>query len=505
MLVVKNAASNLVRGGASAAVALLLPPFLTRSMSAEAFGAWSLVLQLSAYVSYLDFGIQTAIARFVAHCTERRDAEHRDRIVSTALLCLTGSACLAFSGLLLLALFLPRIFHHLDSSMVFDVRVALLLVGGSLSVGLPASVFTGVFVGLQRNEVPAAVIGGSRLVSAVLLVLVVYRGGGIATMAVVLCLANLGSYTIQYLIYRRVGAALDPSMKLSPRRASKAAARELFDYCLSLTIWGFSLLLVTGLDLTLVGIYRFDQVAYYAVAATAVTFLAGVFGAIFGAMGSTAAVVHARGDHAELGRLVVVTTRIGMVLLLGTGLPLIFFGGSVLRIWVGPAYADRATLLLQILVVANIVRICVTPYVLALIGSGEQRRVILVPLLEGITNLVCSAILGYFLGALRIAVGTLIGSVVGLAGNLFYNMPRTHDIQFSIREYLRDSLFRPILCFAPFTFTAVFWHTITSAPLRNASVAAGCLLSIVLFWQLALMPAERKRIGSMAKARFNWT
>ena len=500
-LVLKIAASNLIRGGASAAVALLLPPFLTRSMSPEAFGAWSLVLQLSAYVSYLDFGIQTAIARFVAHCTERRDAEHRDRIVSTALAGLTGSGCIAFSGLFLLAFFLPRIFHHLQSSMVFDVRVALLLVGGSLSIGLPASVFTGIFVGLQRNELPAAVIGGSRLVSAVLLVLVVRNGGGIAIMAVVLSLANLSSYAIQYLIYRRVIASLVPTMHISIRYVSMRSARELFDYCLSLTIWGFGLLLVTGLDLTLVGIYRFSQVAYYAVAATAVTFLAGLFGAIFGAMGSTAAVVHARGDRAELGRLVVVTTRIGMILLLGTGLPLILFAHWVLRLWVGSEYATHASLLLQVLVAANVIRICVTPYVLAMIGSGEQRRVILIPLLEGVTNLVCSVILGYYLGAIGIALGTLIGAIVSLAGNLFYNMPRTGEIQFSVGEYVKDSLLRPMLCFIPFALSVSLWGSFSSTPLRSACAAVTCIVSVVLFWQIALMPEERKRISALARAR----
>ena len=79
----KNAVVNVVRGGAAAIVAIVLPPFLTRLMSPDSFGVWSLVLQLSAYIGYLDFGIQTAVGRFVAHANEKGDAGHRDRIVST--------------------------------------------------------------------------------------------------------------------------------------------------------------------------------------------------------------------------------------------------------------------------------------------------------------------------------------------------------------------------------------------------------------------------------------
>ena len=93
-ILVKNAAANLIRGGAAALIAILLPPFLTRLMSSEAFGAWSLVLQLGAYVGYLDFGIQTAVGRFVAFTSEKEDLEHRNSVVSTA------AAALSAAGLI---------------------------------------------------------------------------------------------------------------------------------------------------------------------------------------------------------------------------------------------------------------------------------------------------------------------------------------------------------------------------------------------------------------------
>jgi O-antigen/teichoic acid export membrane protein len=88
---VKNAFANLCRGGAAALVALLLPPFLTRILSKDAYGTWLLILQLSTYVSLLDFGIQTAVGRFVAHHNELGEFQERDGIVSTALAILIGS------------------------------------------------------------------------------------------------------------------------------------------------------------------------------------------------------------------------------------------------------------------------------------------------------------------------------------------------------------------------------------------------------------------------------
>src|SRR5438552_510893 len=93
-IVIKNASANLLRLVGAGIVALLLPPFLVRMLPKDVYGAWALLLQLTLYVGYLDFGIQTAVARFVAHTTELGDFEQRDGIVSTALIMLSGAAIL---------------------------------------------------------------------------------------------------------------------------------------------------------------------------------------------------------------------------------------------------------------------------------------------------------------------------------------------------------------------------------------------------------------------------
>lgn len=107
LIVAKNSFANLVRGGAGALVALFLPPFLTRSMSPAAYGAWALVLQLSAYVGYLDFGIQTAVGRFVARANELRDAQLRDQIVNTSFAILGVAGVLAIAAIVGFADLLP--------------------------------------------------------------------------------------------------------------------------------------------------------------------------------------------------------------------------------------------------------------------------------------------------------------------------------------------------------------------------------------------------------------
>jgi O-antigen/teichoic acid export membrane protein len=300
---------------------------------------------------------------------------------------------------------------------------------------------------------------------------------------------NIASYVAQYWIH----GLITPDMKLSLRKVSRAAGIELFEYCVSLTAWSVALLLVTGLDLTIVGMYRFQEVAYYAVAATIVTFIAGLYNAILSPLVPAAAVLHARSDERGLGKMVVTTTRYGMFLLLLTGLPVVFGAVPLLTLWVGPEYARHARLLVQTLVIANIVRLSATSYVVAMIGSGEQRRVILTPLLEGVTNLILSVVGGYLWGAFGVALGTLVGAFVGIIGNLVYNMPRTIAINFDIREYIVDSLLRPLLCVVPVLTAICLWRLILSAPIaiHIGLLLSAAALTLWMFWTIGLMPAER--------------
>ena len=289
-------------------------------------------------------------------------------------------------------------------------------------------------------------------------------------MAVAFAITNLLSYILQYQACRRIA----PDVRISFGLVDRAAAMELFDYCFSLTIWSFGLLLVTGLDLTIVGYYRFNEVAYYSVAAIIVTFLGGFYNAIISPMIPAAAVLHARGDRHKLGQMTMIATRYGMFLLLVTGLPLIAGARILLRAWVGPEYAAHATVIAEILIAANVIRMSITPYVVAMIGSGEQRLVIFTPILEGVTNLVASLIAGYFLGALGVAIGTLIGAFVGLLGMLVYNMRRITTIQVTVSKYIRSSLLRPCLCALPVvTVMVLLWSgdTIGSAQRKDL---AGC-------------------------------
>jgi O-antigen/teichoic acid export membrane protein len=444
--ILKNAVANLGRGGVSAVVALMLPPVLLRHMSPVDYAVWVLVLQIAAYMGYLDFGLQTAVGRYIALANEKKDEKLRDGIFSTAVAGLGLAAVLGIFLIMAAVIASHRIFPKVPISLLGSMRIAMMIVGISVALGLPASAWNGVFVGLQRYEIPAISAGTGKLLSALGLIVAAITGRSLVLMACVVAATNLLSYIAQFAMLRRVA----PDIRFRGKLITTPMVRELFGYCLSLTVWSISMLFISGIDLVLVGRFDFSAVTPYAVSATLVSFLGGIQVAVFGVIMPHAAGLYVQQNSRALGNLLVKTTRLGVLLLLLTGLPLIAFAAPIIKIWIGAQFAQAGGPILTILVIANMVRLTGVPYANILVGTGQQRLVIVSPLMEGVTNLVASILLGLKFGAIGVAWGTLVGAVAAVLANIFYNLPRTRaDIDCSRSRYSLESLAIPALCGIP--------------------------------------------------------
>lgn len=490
--VFRNASANLARLGASGIVALLLPPFLVRTLPIETYSTWALVLQVTLYVGFLDFGIQTAVARFVAHADELNDEEQRDGITSTAFLCLVVGSALGLLAVAVLAWQLPHVFRAMPVSLRREAEAALLLVGGSFALGLPVSVIHAVFIGQQRNVIPVSILIFNKLIMAALLVVIVLRHSGIAAMGAAVALANVLSYGASYIAWR----AWAPHVRIRIALASKSYAKKIASYSAALGVWQVGMIMVSGLDLSIVGMFKYRDTGYYSVAATLTNFVVLTQSAIFAALLPASAVLGARGDSRKLGAWLLSSTRYGLLILLTMASPLLLAGKFILSIWVGKDYALHSTSIMQVLVVANVVRLSFLPYATLLLGVGEQRKVILSPLAEGVTNLVASVIGAYLLGAIGVAIGTLIGSFVGVGLNLLYNVPRTPAISIDRPSLMKEGLIRPLVCAAPLVLLLLY--DAIAPHMLNGIAALFWGIAIIttgfMFWSYGLLGSERRKL-----------
>lgn len=486
-VVFRNAVANLLRPATGGLVALILPPVLTRNLSPDRFSAWVLLLQVASYAYFLDFGLQTAVSRFVARTTEVKDWQGRNAYLSSSVTLLFLAGMLGFVVVSGVNVFVPHLFSQAPTTLLPEFRLGLEIMAATIAVTLPTSAFAGAFVGLNQTEYAALYSSGSRLLGALLLVAAIHWTHSLVVMAILMGASNLLGGILLYVHLRRA----IPDMHLGWRLVERPILNEVIRFCIGLSILNVSVFLVNGLDLTIVGHFRFHDVAFYAIASNVVLLMAGLGSAGASALIAPLTAIHARGSAAELGAAILRYTRL---ISIGTIVLCCMFtvcGHLLFRLWLGEQYADSSTPIMTILVLATAIRVMTAPYISGLIAAGRQTQASLAPIAEGIVNVVLSVVLASHWGGMGVAFGTLAGSFVGLALQLCYNMPRITDVGVVSGAFLRRTILEPLLLCSPLLFAAVAWELFPHASLMYRLAAV--VLCAAVTAMLLTMDAKKKQ------------
>ncbi len=481
-----NTLANVTRLAVTSLVSIFLPAYLTHQLPVKTYGAWVLILQLSAYVNYLDFGVQTAVSKYIAEYRAKQDERGCSACASAGFAIMLVASGLGALLTLVLVWRVPVIFRTMPVSFFPDVRRAVLFVGLSLSISLATSVFVAIFLGLQRYRIPMMTTIANRLAFGVVMCAAATTHASLATMGALAACVNILTAVLQVAMWRRNASHIRVSIHVIDVGLLKGMLR----YCSVLLIWSLSAMLISGLDLTVVGHYSFSETAYYAIANAPVAFLLLIVSALMGPVLPAASAQSVGSSPAAMGQFLSISTRLSMVGLLLTGLPFLVVGHLILRVWVGPVYAQHSTPFLHILIVANIIRSSCAPFSTIVLATGQQKVATASPVTEGIINLVASVWLVQHLGALGVALGTLIGACAGVAVHFAVSMRFTQSrIGIAPGDLFLQGMLRPSALALP--SIPFLWSGMPTSPFVYCVWGAATLL---IAWFTALTREEREQL-----------
>ena len=477
-VVLRNISANLARAAAVTAVAILLPSYLTHHLPVRVYAAWVLIIQLGAYVAYFDLGIQLGVSKFIAEYDARGDNLEAGRYASAglALMLLAG----LFGGALTLGLAwqVPRLFSGMPAGLVPQVRISLILVGFSLSFGLVCSVYSAVFLGLQRYWIPTFITIFTRVLFVIAIFVAVWADGNLEIMGLAAALVNILAGLLQVAAWRKRASEIRVSLSLVDFKIFKNLAR----YCSLQSVSTIAMFCITGLDIVIVGHFDYVQTAYYSIASLPTSFLLLITSSFLSPFMPASSALSTRSSPAEMGNFLARITRYNSIGLLLIGLPLVVFAFPILRLWVGFDYAVQTVTYLRILVVANVVRNLCGPYATIVAATGSQRSVLAAAISEALVNLGSSVYLAWRFGAIGVAIGTVIGAFVSVFVHFAISMRSTRPVVSISRQrlFLRDMLGPCSICLPSAVMLLLWW------PARNFHLISG----MSVLWALCtLIPA----------------
>ncbi len=496
----RNSLISVARLFVSTLVALVLPAYLTHKLPVKTYSSWVLILQMSAYVSYLEFGIQTGISKYVAEFRARQDEAGAAQRASAGLALMLLMSALGIILTLILAWRVPHLFKDMPPAMFHDVRLSLIFIGISLSLSLVTSICAAIFVGLQRYGTPVALSLVNRFLYTGAVMWAVYRHSSLAVMGITVAAVHLLTGAMQVIAWRRMKDRID----LTLRRLDPAIIRQMLGYCSSLAIWSAGMLCVSGLDVTIVGRYDFAQTAFYSIAVLPTNFMISIMAAALAPLLPTASALSVQRTPAEMGSMLSKTTRYSSLLLILCGLPLLVGGEMILRLWVGPAYAAHAVPYLRILVLANMLRNLCLPYSSMLIATSSQKVAIIGASAEAAVNLLSSIAFAQRFGAIGVAYGTLLGSFVSVGMHFALSMHYTYPIMKVTRlRLLLSGMLRPALVAVPSLLLIRLWWRTDRPQLGIAVWTFWVVATAAIAWFACLDQQERNRLIMVAGRRFS--
>ncbi|MGI4979354.1 MAG: lipopolysaccharide biosynthesis protein [Janthinobacterium lividum] len=451
-----------------------------------------MILQLSTYVALLDLGLQTVTSKLLAEYYAKGEQESTHKLLSSSVSLLMLLCPVGFVVVGVLTWRVPDFFHQMPPALIPQVRLSLFMIGAAAAFALPFSAFAAVFTGLQEYGFPTAVALIGRGLSTALLITMVLTGKGLVPMAIVVTIVNVAIAVTQWAGWRRFARE---RFRFSAFQMDRFMTRRLVRSGGVFAIWTLGFLVVSGLDVVVVGHYDYKDTGFYSIGATATNFMLMCVSSLVSPLLPAVSAMQVNSKSIAVGNVVIHFSRFCALLLCALAIPLTVGAYPLLSLWVGTAYAAKSASFLRILVLGGVVRTLGYPYETIVLATGQQHLATVAVVAESVINLAVSIWLVQHVGAVGVAYGTLIGAVVHVGLHVGVSMRMTQQtITLSRVRFLVDSLLRPLVCVTPVLLLLPFvtWNKTLPASIPLLSTCA--LATALMMAFVGLTPSDRKVI-----------
>lgn len=485
-ILAKGSALRMMEFFSSALVTLAMTPFIIRSLGDNMYGLWIFIGSFLGYYGLMDFGLNSAIQRFLSRAIGLKNHEEANKVINTALVLFTilGLVALIFS--FIIAFIFPILIKNITEAGLF--RKIIIILGLNFALGFPLRVFSGVLCANIRFDL-STTVGLIKLAIRTALIIVLLKAGhGIMALAFITLVTDIGGYISQYFIVRHLYKYIIFSKTL----IDKSLIRPLFGYSFYTFISQIADQLRFNIDNLVITIFiGLSSVTVFSIASRLVSYFIQFIGSAIGMLTPLFSQYEAEGDQHSIREKFIFTTKLSSYLSIMVGGILIIFGRAFIERWVGAEYLAAYPILL-VLVIPIILALMQSPSIQLLYGISKHKFFAISNSAEGIANLVLSIILVKKYGLMGVALGTAIPMIII---KLFIQPVFTcRVIKLSIWKYYFKVLI-PVI-FKSGVILIFFWFMVKNLIVADYFKLLGLILAnIILFgasiYFLGLNNAER--------------
>lgn len=400
----------------SVIIAFVVSPIIVSTLGKEMYGIWTLIVSITGYFTVLDFGVNTAIVRFVSSAVAKRDFSAARAIYSTSMAIFGSIALVILLFSLVFGYFLPDIFeiHQVTRGYLYAVFVVSAV---DLSIGLLFSVYQGSLVALQEFKFINGTSICINIVRSVILVLALKNGAGLLTIALLQLGASLVRAACQYMQLRKKYEYL----KVDRHVVDRTTVNSIYNYSVYSFVIAVALKLLFYTDSVVIAAQiGVAAVAFYAIPSTLLDYLEKFVWSMISVLVPVISTNQAQGDDSRNTKLYILGTRYSLLISLPIVISLYVYGDDFIRLWMGPEFGERSRWVLRFLLIGFGFSFSQLIAHGILKGISKHKVLAYILAIEALLNLIISVVLAKPYGIEGVAVGTMIPLVMASLVIAFY-------------------------------------------------------------------------------------
>ena len=424
-------------------ISFVLTPILVRGLGNESYGIWSILMTLTTYYALADLGLRGAGVKFISQYAATKDWENVNKVLVTCLgLFLVLAACLV-PVVLLVAWSIPA---HLNTEHVglAVIRLVIVLTGATVVLGIPGQVFAAVLAATKRFDLSNALGVTIQLTQSTILIIVVWRGGGIVEMAQVTLLVAILAQVSRIVLAK---VAL-PQARFSIQFLDREMAGRLIRFGSLNVVQGIGRLISKSAGTVLVGfILGPVQVTYFSIAESLTKKSTELSRSICSVLMPVASQFEAQERHEDLERMLLVGTSV--LAALGAGLAIVFvvLGDALISSWIGAEYVKSTYPILSVLSISLVITTASNGLRSILRGTNRMRLLAGMGICEALVTLVLGVGMLELFGLEGMPYAILITQLMISGIVLPYATCKAIDLP--INKYLNRGVFPGLLAAVP--------------------------------------------------------
>ena len=405
--IAKNVASNYLGVMGSIVIAFFLSPFLVRTLGDTGYGVWSIIASLTAYMSLLDLGVTSAVAKYVSEHRSKSENKSTNEILASAIALLLFVAIVLVAISPFIAAFIGRTYSF-DESYASIISTLIVVSAIDMAMVVISGALIGAISGLQRYDVLNIIRILIALLKAILFYVLLTNGYGLVGMASAALATNVLGAIIMYVFIRRK----HKEMSFGFQHANLATSKKIIAFSKFTFITMVAGQIIYYSDAFVIGFFMSAAaITYYSIPWSLSEYTSVLLNSVSNTFMPVFSEQHSSGSMDALYDTYISATRLMLVLTNLICVGILTVGGDFIGLWMGEKYQARCTPILMILFAILIFKGPQTVSLALLQGMAKHSRYSLYNLILSFVNLALNIMLVQRYGLLGIAAGTAITQI----------------------------------------------------------------------------------------------